>query len=89
VALASVLTLPAARKVFIPFSPDFLFVVLNQLSDFLELFAEKSMRLCENNWLQPKLGISLSGLHMDMDRFLRLPTEKEKSITMMSENLRH
>jgi hypothetical protein len=88
-ALESVLTLAVGSNVLIPFVPDFLFVLLNQFSNLFELLAEKPMRLSQQYRIQPEFGILLARLNMNMNWFLRLSAEKEKSVSMMSEDLWH
>jgi hypothetical protein len=88
-ALESVLTLAVGSNVLIPFVPYFLFVLLDQFSNLLELLAEKSVGLGQHDRIQPKLGILFGRFNMNMDRLLRLSAEKEESVAMISENLRH
>ena len=53
------------------------------------MFTEKAMRLSQQDRIQPELGILLGRLNMDMDWFLSFSAKKEKSVSMMSENLWH
>ncbi len=78
-ALASVLTLAVDSNVVIPFVPYLLFVFLYQFSNLFELLAEKSVRLCQQNRIQPELGILLGGLNMDVKWLFRLTAEMKGS----------
>ncbi len=53
------------------------------------MFAEKAMRLSQQDRIQPELGVLLGRLNMDMDWILSFSAKKEKSVSMMSENLWH
>jgi hypothetical protein len=88
-ARASVLTLAVASNVLIPFSPYLFFVFFDQFPDFLQFLAQKPMRFSKKHRIHPKFGILLRAFNMDMNRFFRLTTEKEKSVSMMAKYLRH
>jgi hypothetical protein len=54
-----------------------------------DLVSPKTHVLCQPNWLQPELRISLCLLHVGMRRFLTFVAEKEEAVAVFSQNRRH
>ena len=57
--------------------------------DLAQLGPSEAARLRQLNGLEPKLGISLSLLHVNMTWLLPLAAEKEKAEVVNAKNFRH
>ncbi len=78
-----------AVNVLIPFLSDYLRVVFNQFADLFELSAAESVRLGQQERLDPELSVFLRAFNVNVDGFFRLSAKEEKPVSMMAEDLGH
>jgi hypothetical protein len=55
---------------------------LNQIVKVAEFGATKAAGFSEQDWREPKLGVPLGLLHVNVMRLCALTTEKEKAIPL-------
>jgi len=70
-------------KVLIPSHNKRFTMLLNQIVKFAEFGATKAAGFSERDWREPKLGIPLGLLHVNMMRLYTLTAEEEKPIPWM------
>ena len=76
-------------KVLIPREDKLVAILRNERMEFSQLCAAKTARFCQLNRFQPKLGITLGLLDVDMPRLSSFATEKEETKAGNPEDLRH
>jgi hypothetical protein len=76
-------------KVLIPRNNECLAVCLNEIVQLAQLATAEPTRIRQRDRRQPKLGVPLRLLDVDMMRLRSFPTEKEESVPSDPQDFRH
>jgi hypothetical protein len=76
-------------KVLIPDDDKRFAMLLNQIVEFAEFGAAKATRFCKRDGREPKLGVTLGLLDMNVVRLCALTAEEEKTVSVDTKHFWH